>query len=46
MTGQELLRSELRNLHDLIQSRPSEDWARERERVDELNRLLAEKNNA
>ena len=46
MTDLKSLRSELRNLQDLMQSRPSEDWNRERERVDELNRLLAEMNNA
>ena len=35
------LRTELRLLHDLMQSRPSEDWTLERERVAELNSLIA-----
>lgn len=41
MTDLEAMRSELRHLLDLLQSRPTEDRTLERERVDELNRLLS-----
>lgn len=41
MTDLEAIGNELRNLLDLMHSRPSEDWTRERERVDELNRAIA-----
>ena len=46
MVTLEHLRSELLNLQDLMRSRPTEDWAREIERVDELKRILAEADNA
>lgn len=41
MTDRKTLRSELRNLQELMHSRPYEDWTRRHERVDESSRLLA-----
>ena len=44
-TSEDDWEKELRILLDLIQSRPSQDWARERDRIVVLNNLIATRRN-